>query len=397
MLRTVACPNCWREFHPAEVHFVAESPELRGDPVLGPAEQLRFRAMRFDPAGNALDPHEGRCQRVACPSCHVEVPRAVLEVPQLPISVVGSPGSGKTNMLAAATWRLRREAPGLGMQFVDAEPGFNALIHRGESRLFSSADPRGDVTLPKTDVGGADLYRMVRVGGHREMVPRPSYFRIRCADGPDSVLVLYDNAGEHFLPGTASAGMVATRHLERSAAMVLVFDPMQDIRFRRKHAAGAFAGAEGHERQELVLGEAIARVRRLRALDPSSPVSLPIVVAMTKADEWGASALGTGWDALPGDEGPAARRRALAEWSWAMGTRCRTAIAESSPEFLAALDSLSGNVRFVPCSALGCSPTTGTDGRRVIAASSVRPRLAEAPLLVAAGLAEPAVFPELSG
>ncbi len=398
LLKQVACPNCWRTFHPAEVQFVAESHDLRGDPVLGPTEQLRFRAMRFDPAGNALDPHEGRCHRIACPACHLEMPRATLEVTQLPISVVGSPGSGKTNLLAAATWRLRREGGRYGLEFLDAEPGFNEPLHRAESRLFAQADPDADVTLAKTDVGGAELYHTVRVGGQREMLPRPGFFRLRRTDGDgQSMVVLYDNAGEHFLPGADATERPATRHLERSAAVVIVFDPLQDLRFRGRHAPVDTAASDSHERQELILGEAIARMRRLRLLDPSAPVSVPLVIALTKADAWGNAVLGPGWGTIADAATPAAARYASAVWLREADARCRAAITEASPEFVNALDALSRQVRFVPCSALGCSPAVRPDGRRVIAAGRIRPQLPEMPLLVAAALARPGLLPEIAG
>jgi hypothetical protein len=295
ILRSIVCPNCWREFPPAHVRFISESPRLRGDPVLGPLEQLRFRAMRFDAAGNAIDPDDARCNRIACPACHIEVPRALIELRSRPISVVGAPGSGKTNLLASGLWGLAQRARDFGLEVVDADPRFNTTLHRNQNQLFASLNSDADVTLPKTEEGGNELYRTVRINGNEEMVPRPSFFVTR-QEGSASrnVMVLYDNAGEHFLAGATAIGSdSATRHLERSNAIIMVFDPMQDHRFRSRFATGIDAPhTAGHQRQELVFTEAIARIRRLRGLDPSAPVSIPIVVTLTKADAWADSALG---------------------------------------------------------------------------------------------------------
>ena len=52
------------------------------------------------------------------------------------------------------------------------------------------------------------------------------------ADALARVLCVYDNAGEHFSPGEESASSPVTQHLARSAAVVFLYDPTQDPRFR---------------------------------------------------------------------------------------------------------------------------------------------------------------------
>jgi hypothetical protein len=385
--KSVACPNCWREFSPAQVRFISESPKLVGDPVMGTQEQLRFRAMRFDVSGNALDPHDMRCSRIACPTCHIEMPRAMLELAQVPISVVGAPGSGKTNLLASGMWGLAQRAADFGFQMVDADPAFNTTIHRNESMLFMGVDPSTDVTLPKTEEGGSDLYRTVRVAGVEEMVPRPAFFITnRIGASRRSVMVLYDNAGEHFMPGAFRGNFAtSTRHLERSRSIVMVFDPLQDQRFRAKFAAGHSAPhAAGHERQELVFTEAIARVRRLRGLDPSAPVTIPIVIALTKADVWADAALGSEWWRL----GASADSERLVAELKALSEKCRAVIRTIAPEFSSAVATLAEEVWFVPVSALGTSPARGLDGRFHLRAADIRPRWAEMPFVLSLLLAE---------
>ena len=388
--RSIVCPNCWREFPPSQVRFISESPGLRGDPVVGPLEQLRFRAMRFDAAGNAIDPQDARCNRMACPTCHLEFPRALLELPQVAISVVGAPGSGKTNLLAAGMWGLSRHAGEFGLQFVDADPAFNTAIHRNEDLLFATEDPAQDVTLPKTDVGGSDLYRTVRVRGVEETVPKPSFFLVRrTGQARHSMLVLYDNAGEHFMPGPQSAAATAsTRHLERSAAIIMVFDPTQDLRFRSRFApAHQGAGSTGHERQELVFNEAVARVRRLRGLDPAAPISTPIVVALTKADAWADRALGAGWATLGLPSDAAARRAAIDARLRDANSRCLQALAGTSPEFVNTLGALASDVWLVPVSSLGTSPQAVPGGGFRLRARDICPIWPEMPFLLSLDLA----------
>jgi len=100
LVRKVHCPCCWQGFAPQESLFIAEDPRLLGDPVAGPTEPIRFLPSRFDLTGAAIDPDGARCTRLACPRCRQEFPRAMIEVPATIASVVGSPGAGKSHLLA---------------------------------------------------------------------------------------------------------------------------------------------------------------------------------------------------------------------------------------------------------------------------------------------------------
>ena len=55
----------------------------------------------------------------------------------------------------------------------------------------------------------------------------------RWCPGSRRALGLYDNAGEHFLPGRDTLGSPVTRHLARSRVLFFLFDPTQDPRFRK--------------------------------------------------------------------------------------------------------------------------------------------------------------------
>ncbi|MSR45247.1 MAG: hypothetical protein EXS15_07840 [Phycisphaerales bacterium] len=386
--KSIICPACWREFPPGMVKFIATSERFQADPIAGPGEPLRFRAMRFDSLGNALDPGDSRCSGIACPHCHSEFPRVLLELPPMPISIVGAPGSGKTNLLASGLWRMAQRAADLGCSITDPEPRFNTIVHRNEDMLFSADRVDSDVTLPKTDVGGAELYRTVHINGTSEMAPRPAFFVVGIGSEPKSVLVLYDNAGEHFMPGSRIAGSdSATRHLERSVVIIVVFDPLQDRRFRQRfapHAVGV--GMDGHQRQELVFSEAIAKVRRLRSLSPSDPIDIPIIVALTKADVWGMSALGDSWAKVQGASAKALSSSEVLAQLKCVSDAARAAVSSVASEFTNTVKSQASNSWFVPVSALGTSPEM-RDGRYVISAGSIRPCWSEMPFVLAMYLA----------
>jgi hypothetical protein len=183
LVRRSHCPHCWHAFAPADSLFVAEDPRLLGDPVAGPDEPLRFLPSRFDLTGAAIDPEGARCTRLACPRCRQSFPRAMIEVPAGIVSVVGSPGAGKSHLLASAVWSMRRQGSLLGLELVDAEPRLNARLHAAENALFAGPGASRATRLAKTETSGGEGYRSVRVDDREETVPAPFVFLVRAAGG----------------------------------------------------------------------------------------------------------------------------------------------------------------------------------------------------------------------
>lgn len=328
---------------------------------------------------------------MACPTCHGELPRSLIELPSVPISIVGVKGSGKTNLLAAGLWTLARHAGRIGLHWTDADPRFNQVLHRNESMLFMSGETVSSVVLPASDVAGTELYRSIRIGGSEELAPRPMCFVVgRLAIESRSVLHLFDNAGEHFMPdwsGGASRES-KTRHLKHAKSIIVTFDPLQHRGFRERFAArgaefGGNALEEDHQRQEILLAELIARLRRLRGLAPAEPVDVPIVIALTKADVWGAKALASWRETRPAPIEPGGEGLTqFAPWLEQVSTEAEAPLQDTAPEFVNAVRSLASRVRFVPVSALGTSPRH-EGGLTSLRSSDINPRWAAAPFLAA--------------
>src|SRR5947207_89582 len=89
LLTRVTCPHCWESFPPDQVLWISEHVELLGDSMLGPERQQRFLPSRFTVDGNAVDAQGMTCRSLACPHCHLPVPRAMLEIEPLFLSVLG--------------------------------------------------------------------------------------------------------------------------------------------------------------------------------------------------------------------------------------------------------------------------------------------------------------------
>jgi hypothetical protein len=398
---SVTCPHCWHEFPPAQVRFIAEHESLRGDSMLGEAEQMRFLPSRFDAVARAIDPLGGVCTRIACKRCHLELPPPVLELPQTILSIVGAPGCGKSVMLAAATFSLRSGRVVKGLGFIDADPTLNDLTVELEASLFRSSTPDEPTMIAKTDLAGR-LYRTFRVDDASWKAPKPQIF-IVSRGGDRELLCLYDNAGEHFLPGRDSPHEPVTRHLGVSRAVVFVVDPTQDPRVIDRlggrdmvRSLGGAGGAE--QRQDLLLTETANRVRRLRSLSAAERLPVRVVLALAKADIWGHLAQPNLMDRLAevqSTDDPAVHPHASLAEAQASSAAFLSA---HMPELIATARALDPGLRIVPFSALG-SPPSRADAHAglTIRPRDVRPAWPAAPLLVALGEARPELLPEYAG
>lgn len=371
LLTEITCPNCWQRFPPEKILWVAEHDGLYGDSKLGANEKQRFIPSRFTVAGEAIDGREMPCHRLACPSCHLLVPRPMLELPPVFLSIFGAPGSGKSYVLAAMTWELRRVLPLQFLaSFADADPELNLRLNQYERALFANEKPDEPMKLAqmvkKTEQVGAD-YNEVDLNGQRISYTKPFLFAIQPQAGHPQqerseqlarTLCLYDNAGESFSPGEDQAATPHTRHMALSQALFFVFDPMQEPRFRRECTSTANESARPTAlRQESVFMEAAARIRRFAGLKHSQKHDKPLVVIVAKADRWD-HLLGDAADEDPyvlvknpaGKSGLRALQLTAVEERSAL---VRALLLRTCPEIVTAAEGFSQSVTYVPVSAVG--------------------------------------------
>jgi hypothetical protein len=76
IVEDMGCPYCLEEFQTKEIKWVATSPELRSDPLLGADHFLRFvpNASNMMPDGKIKDAKGSVCTQTACPKCHQILP-----------------------------------------------------------------------------------------------------------------------------------------------------------------------------------------------------------------------------------------------------------------------------------------------------------------------------------
>lgn len=405
--KKVTCPNCWRDLDPADLLWVSSHPDLRGDAFLGEDELKRFLPSRFDAEGFALDAKGQRCHLLACPHCHLTVPRILSEVKPLVMSVIGAPSTGKSYFLASTIWQIRQKLSHFNVRFTDADPVVNKIVSGYEKRLFLADRPNEIIEIAKTQEDG-DLYAPVNYGDRLERYARPfvyslqptrSHVQVQAGHTSDKLaraLCLYDNAGEHFLPDQDSSLGPATDHLARSEALVFVFDPTNHPRFRvacREFSSDPLLENPRIHRQDEVLLEAAKRIRQKANLSSQAKIERPLIVAINKYDVW--SKLLPNVDLtrmFPYEKhkGAVCLNIKLIE---AIAERVRQMLYKHAPEFVSACDSICEDIAFIPMSPQGCSPEPGMEGKLGVRPESLNPIWAEVPLLYAIAKSRSGLIP----
>ncbi len=397
LLSRITCPHCLEVFPPEDVLWIANHPDLLGDFRLGEDQPGRFLPTRFNVHGSAIDVKGTPCESLACPRCHLQLPRILLEMKPLFVSLLGGPGTGKSMFLASMTWRLRSQLHRMSVSFSDADPLANRRITENEQRLFIAANDGVSVILPKTELEG-DLYQVVRFGQQQVRYPRPFVFAVRPLDpahgsGAEraSALCLYDMAGEHFLPG-AETQALPTKQLAHSRILFFLFDPTQHPGFQRAWSYGKHTetAERGHMvRQDAILYETSQRIRSQTGLSQHQKIDCRLTVVLTKFDLWHMfieDALETGGSFF--NESQTALSLQL-DFAMHVSRSMRELVTRYSPEIVSAAESIFSSVSYVPVSAAGVEDRTSHEQRT----SSIHPLWTEVPMLLALHYASPGLIP----
>ena len=288
----ILCPHCWWKFNYEEILYIAEHPDLVGDPICGDV-QKRFLPEKFTSTGKAIDMKGMPCADMACPKCHVFIPKIALKNNDPMIfSMVGAPNSGKSFLLTSMIYTLRQILPTkFNISMVDADPKANFLIHDYENTFFFS-EPDKPVSLNKTEEQG-DLYNKVIFDDVVINLPKPIFLQMSRMDQEDEgedlskTIVMYDNSGESFQPGKDTINNPATLHLGHSESVFYLFDPLQNPMFKaRINDSGNHQVEKTNiaSRQEILLDEMVTRIEKNTNAD--RPFNKSIYILVTKFDLW---------------------------------------------------------------------------------------------------------------
>lgn len=407
LLEEVVCPNCWFHFPPSQILWISRHEGLMGDPRLGPNEQLRFLPTTFNIKGNAFDPRGMECLDLACPRCHVFIPRSILYYPISYYAIIGTPGSGKSCFLACMSWMLRKTMISkFGMDFVDTDPRLNKTLHDYENALFLGHNRDVPVAMKdliaKTQTTATDVHQNVYLDGQNTRLPKPFLFDLKPSSSPlvkirkkaeSRVICLYDTAGESFLPDAKmdEKSLDVTKYLAKASTVFFLYDPMQDGRFldlMKKQNLKLPEAQTTSNRQDTVLREAISRVRRLDGANVSSNKNRILLFLLAKWDSW--KELFKGIPDTPPTIDLGANGQALdMKKIKGISIGIEKILMKSAPELVAAARAFADTVYFLPVSALGVTPEydhahfdkTG-EVRHNVVPRAINPLLVELPMLL---------------
>ena len=284
----VTCPLCWLKFDVGDAMSIAVHESLRGDPILGSEEMLRFLPTSFNEDGVPLDPAGMPAPDIACPHCRRRLPPGYLELDNRIFSIVGAPSAGKSYYLSVLIKELQGSLyRNFGITLKDLDPSGNVLLTQMKNRLFSAKRPE-DAILAKTALEGAMYERYPRFG-KMVALPKPFTYSLSEDGKPETSIIFYDNAGEHFEPGLDIEESPGVMHVASSSAIFFLFDPVSNRNFKRligQHPDPQLNIGGRIDQQDTILSEMEVRIKRILSVEPSKRIDTPIAIILGKCDIW---------------------------------------------------------------------------------------------------------------
>ena len=199
--------------------------------------------------------------------------------------------------------------------------------------------------------------------------------------------MVYDCAGEHFLPGADNHSSLVTLHTLSADSILFLFDPSADPRMRPLLDFGTGTASNFAQMQDVVLAELAARTKKYLGNRCGRKLMQPLIFAISKADML--------HDKIPmdvelyrvNDAGKlaldVAALRDLSDKTEEFLNRC-------VPEIAATAQDISNDIWFLPISALGHNPKN--EGVRPC---DIKPLWAELPVVFT--LAKKGLIPTVNG
>ena len=385
----ILCPHCWKTFPRQYIMYISTHPSLIGDPVCGEHEQTRFFPVVFNSIGQPLDSEGMVCTDMACPHCHLRLPASIVDLNSLYFSIVGAPASGKSYFLTAFTHILRKILPeSFGCSFMDIDPQMNSMLNSYEEMLFMSVSRDRFVALPKTQQIGEGFSNQIFMNGMAVDLPKPFIFEMKplFSSGKEKHLnvIFYDNAGEHFQPGSDVVMNPATQHLSHSNGIIFTFDPTADASMRRECDRNDPQVAEALKitDQNVLLCEMISRLRRHANLRTDERYPVPCVVCVAKHDVWSSLLDRNLRELNPVRTNPDTLEGTLdTDLILDVSFGVRELLLKANPAIVNTAESFFEHVVYIPVSNFGTLATKNANGAIGIIPENIYPLWTEVPFL----------------
>jgi len=198
-------------------------------------------------------------------------------------------------------------------------------------------------------------------------------------------MIVYDNAGEQFLPKGEASSPLGTKHLLHSEALLFLFDPTMDINFRSTLADVSDIQLKlehNVDRQDLYFTTTVNRIRKNLGIDPTESYRKPVIVLLSKADVLGEE-IGEYLNKNPWRWDEEIEAHVL-DYSYLLQVSfvVRSLLQARAREVVEAVEAFAEDVVYLPVSAIGHSPTLDEkSGQLHIRPCDVVPKWVEVPFL----------------
>lgn len=386
----ITCPNCWHSLGLGDVLRISTDPGLVGDHVLGTKAARRFIPTHFDNEGNALDECGKPCHGLACPRCHLEISRAVIELKSVPIAICGASSAEQFRFIASMTLQLREVMPShFHLNFADPEWQANQPLNESVDQLFLQTQDASEFAVRS----GIDDRQLVNLnfGDYDVQLRRPFQFIIQAtgivasSSGSRSrILSLYPIEGEYFRPSGMRPDLeTEITSLARAAAVIFLFNPSQHPRIRIALGSTGAGRPPLHVseplRQDVMLMGIARRIREFRGLATHQRAPEPCVVVLTNFDSWKSL---LGWGRLKPDW---ILNSLNVEFLQHVSRQLREFLLQYAPEIVTTAEATFSDVMYVPTSDGGDSSA--------LTSGDIKPMWAEVPLLYALHRIAPELIP----
>ena len=375
----LVCPHCQHRFTERDILAIAAHHELRGDSILGNTAMRRFHPSKLDNRGIPIDESGSSCPECACPACHMHVPAFFKQTIQHIVPIIGSAGSGKTYYLLSLIQQMELDVPRLfNAAFRDADPTGNAVLTHLKNQVFSAKTPQ-QAYVGHTRTNGK-FYQQVWDDGAFRDSPRPFIFNLN-KQNETHALVLYDSAGETFMPDKGEELHRKWAHLQSPSGCMFLYDPCEDNAFSRLlEISNEVSADHQHTPQTTLLTETELQLRLRMNAPHGQKLNIPFAFIVGKADLW---------QHLLGPEPllPMVHNgKLITEHVAANSRRIRQFLFNINPSICTIAESISKNMCYFAASALGTTPIKFRDsetGELLLAPQpeDLRPQGVTSPLL----------------
>lgn len=260
------CPFCIRDYSFKEVLYVCPDCGERSVPGFLEKEPIKCK--------------KAGCGSLAtqrkCPQCSEEIPKTALETPNLPFSIIGVSGSGKTNYITVMLHELGK-AHGLSLSDQNAY----TREHQAENYKLIYEKHIPPESTEQTAVGTNLTPQIWRIKNRSKK---------RGGNVPTYTFTIFDGAGEDYEHNLEPSSTVC-RYINSSKAIILVLDPLILSSIRKGNIVDAdiisnsLSGRENEYKDASQIVSSVARyIKQANGIDENKILPIPVAIVLTKFD-----------------------------------------------------------------------------------------------------------------